>query len=219
MANFESFIPEIELAEGGFQKNETDGGNYNSLNQLVGTNRGIAASTYERYIGRPPTEQDMRNITRDVALTIFKNNYWNVIKADQINSQAIAETFVDMKINAVGRNAERIMQESLNELGHNLVVDKSIGDLTLNAMNNTHPKELFLKYNQKRRDFYNNIQNHNYPLWEWANDSWQSRVTRLYEKHINALNKIKEFTQKNKKSILGTLFIMALSLGLIIKNK
>jgi len=65
--DFSLFMPSLKKAEGGYQNDKADNGNKNSLGQIVGTNRGISARTYEGIIGRPPTVEDMKAITPKIA--------------------------------------------------------------------------------------------------------------------------------------------------------
>ena len=76
--------------EGGYQKLSSDPGNYNSKGELVGTNFGVSAKAYESWINRPPTEEDIRSITKELATYIFKVWYWDAVRASEIHSQAVA---------------------------------------------------------------------------------------------------------------------------------
>lgn len=151
MANFQYFQNTVAQLEGGYQNSRNDPGNKNSLGQFVGTMNGISAPVYERFIGRVPSVEDMKSITKAVAAQIFKINYWDAMKADFINSQAVAETFVDHGINAGVGTAIRIMQRVLNtKFGNNLAVDGKIGTMTLNAINKANSVELFNEFSNAR---------------------------------------------------------------------
>ena len=120
MAQFSLYLPLLTQVEGGFQKNPKDRGNYNSKGELVGTNLGISAPVYEAYIGFPPNERDMLNITKDVAASIFKDWFWDRIGASQIKSQSVANIIVDHGVNAglasIGRIVQRILNKDFNFL-------------------------------------------------------------------------------------------------------
>lgn len=158
MANFNTFLPLLERAEGGYQKLSNDTGNYNSLGQLVGTNYGISAPVYEAWIGRVPTETDMRNMSKSVALQIYKAWYWDKMKGDQIYSQSVANILVDHSVNAGTGGASKLVQRVLNEhFGYRLTVDGAVGNQTLNAINKTVPQPLFDRIKEARKDFYESI--------------------------------------------------------------
>jgi hypothetical protein len=80
--------------EGGYQCYTNDVANYNSLHQLVGTNYGVGALTYEDYIGHPPTKEEMQNMPSDVPTQIMKK-YWHIIEGDILTSQSVAELILD----------------------------------------------------------------------------------------------------------------------------
>lgn len=177
MAYFGNFNDTVAQLEGGYQKIKSDPGNYNSRKQLVGTKYGISAPVYEEWIKRVPSENDMRNITKQTANIIFKRNYWDRLKADSIQSQAVAETLVDHGINAGTGAAAKIMQRVLNaRFGKNLAVDGVIGPISLRAINSVDADELFVAYNAARIDFYEKINNPN-----WLS-IWKNRVKSIASK-------------------------------------
>lgn len=156
MASYRDFKRKIQRNEGGFQKLRNDRGNYNSLGRLVGTNYGVSAKVFEEIIGRPPSEADMRRITQKQAHTIFKARFWDVIKADQINSQKVADVFADHAINANPKTATKIVQRTLNDyFGYSLRIDGTVGEKTLNAINSTNELMLFRAIAQERIKAYN----------------------------------------------------------------
>jgi len=184
MANFNAFISHITAAEGGYQKIPSDPGNYNSRGELVGTNHGISAKTFERVYGYPPSKQDMLNITETEALNIFKRLYWNKIKGDYINSQAVAETFADHAINSGVGTAVKLMQYALQALGYNVTADGIMGNQTLNAINSADAGKLFREYNDRRRIYYSGLKNFS----RWGR-IWFNRIRDLERKHLPFLYK------------------------------
>lgn len=157
-ASFYTYLPLLEAAEGGYQKLVNDSGNYNSLGQLVGTNYGISAPVYENWIGRPPSEQDMRSITKSMANEIYKAWYWDRIGASLIDNQSIANVIVDHAVNAGVGAAGKLVQRVLNNhFGFNLVVDGVIGPQTRSAINRVDPAILHTKIIEAREQFYRDL--------------------------------------------------------------
>jgi lysozyme family protein len=184
MSKFSLYIPLLIEAEGGFQILANDSGNYNSRGELVGTNHGISAPVYEEWIGRPPTEQDMRQITKTIALEIYKAWYWNKIGANYIKNQSIANLIVDHGVNAGVGAAGKMVQEVLNtEFGFDLVVDGAIGSKTRAAINAVNQNELHEALKAARERFYKRLNN---SFWEGI---W--------------LNRLKKFVFSEKKKSLG----------------
>lgn len=179
MASYPIFKEKIQRAEGGFQLLINDKGNYNSNGELVGTNYGVSARVYERFIGIPPTMADMKNITQNEAHNIFKSQFWDSIKADEINSQALAETFADHAINASPRASTKIMQRVLNEtFNKNLVVDGVAGKKTIQAINSIDATQLFNAFSKGRLKYYNNLDDCKYFC-----KAWHGRVNELATDH------------------------------------
>lgn len=155
---FELYVPLLLHVEGGYQNMAGDPGNYNSLGQRVGTNKGISARAYESWIKRPPTIADMKAITEEIALVIYRTWYWNALKADFINDQNVANIIVDHAVNAGPVPAGKLLQRALNEeFGKGLVVDGAVGNKTLAAVNSVDGKRLFDKIKAERVEFYNEL--------------------------------------------------------------
>lgn len=156
MANFNSYLPLLQQVEGGFQKLSKDRGNYNSRGELAGTNYGISARWYESVLGYPPTEADMRAITKSQAQNLFQVYFWNAQGGNRINNQAVANTIIDHEINA--GNGVLIAQRVLNRyFGFRLAEDDAIGPNTLNAINSVDPSGFVEKYNEARADHYRSL--------------------------------------------------------------
>ena len=149
MANFIGAYLRTAAHEGGYQNDSVDTGNYNSRNELVGTNWGINAQVYESWIGYPPSERDMRSMTSATAKSIYKARYWNNINGDQIGSQALAEILYDGHVNH-GNTGIRLMQEVLG-----VQQDGKVGPITLDALNSGDTAYIYNAYKQSRIDFYN----------------------------------------------------------------
>lgn len=179
MASYEIFKRKIQRAEGGFQMLVEDKGNYNSEEELVGTNFGISAKVYQKIIGRPPTIEDMKNITLAESHSIFKRLFWDKINADNINSQAVAETFADHAINASPFYSTRIMQRVLNNtFGKSLIIDGVSGNKTISAINSVDPVQLFNAFSKGRKNYYNSLRD-----CEHFCTAWHGRVEELAKDH------------------------------------
>ena len=178
MASYEKFKASIQQHEGGYQNIPTDWGNYNSLDELVGTNFGISARFYESVIGVPPTEQDMLNITQAEAHGLFKNEFWDKVLADHINSQEVAEMIADHAINSQPYKTTKIVQRVLNnKFGKRLKVDGLFGTKTLVAVNSVDFKQLFIEIGLARKVYYEAR-----PDFNHHGKSWLRRLRLLSDK-------------------------------------
>jgi lysozyme family protein len=201
MASFQAYIPLLDKVEGGYQNLSNDRGNYNSLGQLVGTNFGISAQTYELWIKRPPSVGDMKNMLKSTALTIYKNWFWNALKADFYTNQSVANIIVDHGVNAGVVTSAKILQKVLNEsFGFNLIIDGIIGNKTITALNSVNQSSLHQKILEARIDYYKKLGGSFLQSW---------------------LNRLKTFFfQENVKNVIGvsTILVFALTGYLIFKK-
>ncbi|MEM6397790.1 MAG: glycosyl hydrolase 108 family protein [Bacteroidota bacterium] len=151
MASFDIAYKIVANHEGGYQKLKNDPGNFNSRGQLVGTNWGINAKVYEGYLGRPPSEKDMRAMSKTTAKSIYKRNYWDPIKGDQLPDQQLANFMFDGHVNH-GSWGIKLMQRVLG-----LREDGALGPITLKAILSKNPRDLFNAYKKARIRFYHGI--------------------------------------------------------------
>lgn len=90
------------------------------------------------------TENDVKSLTYSQAKDILKRKYWDMIQADNIESERIAIKLFDCAVNMGPTRATRIAQEALNDLRYGLVVDGLMGPKTLSALNGSDEDVFFL---------------------------------------------------------------------------
>lgn len=175
---FDKAVELVLQKEGGFQKHKNDTGNYNSIGQLVGTNWGIAAMTYERYLKQIPTEQDMREMRLETAKDIYHALYWLPIRADQIKSEALAITLFDWHVNA-GNTAVRYLQRLVGA-----TPDGKVGPRTIEAVNkylDVNGEAATVKlYTEYRERFYRDLVTRR-PRNRVFLAGWLNRTRKVYE--------------------------------------
>lgn len=197
--NFNAYLPLLLQVEGGYQNNPNDAGNFNSLGQNAGTNKGISARFYEQVIKRPPTVADMKAITTQMATNLYEQYFWNPLRASEINSQAIANTVVDHHVNS-GQGV-KLAQLVLNQhFKKNLSIDNKMGPQTLNALNSVNEGYFVSRYNEARAGFYSTLSNSSTFLAGW-------------------LKRLESFAVAHKKKILGFNTIVAVALVLFLITK
>lgn len=92
----------VKSAEGGYSSDKKDRGNYVKTKwgkRFVGTNHGISAPILMEYLGRIPTQDDMRNLTYEEALLIYEKQYWKPQNLSLFNNQSIANLIYDGCVN------------------------------------------------------------------------------------------------------------------------
>ena len=183
--------------EAGFQNQEKDKGNY--LNgQLIGTNRGITPAAYKEYYGKDPSIEDMKNLTKEQALDVYKTNYVNKPKFDQISDPNLQAAVVDFGINSGPEQATKVLQKLVG-----VEADGKLGPNTLQAINN-YQGDLLQDYLNQRRDFIKSLNNETYEK------GWLNRIDEIQEltspEIIEDLQKAKdrEFKQLGSGAQVGT---------------
>ena len=76
--NFDNCLIMLLKHEGGFVNHPKDPGGM--------TNLGVTKAVYDKWVGRTSTEQDMRNLTPEDVAPIYKKNYWDRVKGDDLPS-------------------------------------------------------------------------------------------------------------------------------------
>lgn len=120
MADFNKFIGELLLTEGGYVNDPSDSGGE--------TNFGITVTVAREngYTG------SMKAMPVEVAKKIYKKIFWDSLKLDEFKSQELAEVLCDMSVNAGIGKGKEVMQKMINYMTtDNIVVDKVIGSGTM----------------------------------------------------------------------------------------
>ncbi|MBD5280807.1 MAG: peptidoglycan domain protein [Bacteroides sp.] len=132
----------------------------------------VTLSTYRAYRKtkgfRSTTKQNLRNISFNEWRDILKDNFWDLWKADKIESQGIANILVDW-IWASGPKAIRYAQKIIG-----VKADGIVGPLTLSAINNSNQEELFKKIRISRELHYRQCKG----AWKYLN-GWLRRLNAI----------------------------------------
>lgn len=144
MARAEILKPFILSWEGGYSCTPGDRGG--------ATNKGVTLATFRKVFGNDKTVTDLKSITDEQWMYIFRSYYWDKWKADGIKSQSIANLIVDWYWTS-GVYGIKLPQKILG-----VTIDGIVGPKTLAAINNyPNEKELFLKLWKEREDFFKRI--------------------------------------------------------------
>lgn len=104
MAKFDNAIPYIKKAEGGLSRAITDSASKNpapfTYNGKTGwhTNKGITYETFKYMaskVGYAANADNFFKMPDSIWLGIYKKGYWDEVKGDLYNSQALANAIVD----------------------------------------------------------------------------------------------------------------------------
>jgi len=134
--SFEKAIERVLTHEGGYVNDPRDNGGE--------TNWGItiAVARANGYQG------SMRTMSRVQAKAIYRKQYWDAVKADQLPF-IIAYQLFDAAVNHGVRRAVMLMQQCVGT-----TQDGVIGGKTIQAINTRNPQQLALLFNAVRLEFY-----------------------------------------------------------------
>ena len=155
--NWQSSLEEILHHEGGYVNPPRDPGGE--------TNLGVTKRVYEEWGG----EKDMRDLTREDVEPIYKQNYWDVVKGDQLPAGLDLCVF-DFGVNAGPGRAAKYLQRMIGT-----TVDGGIGPNTLKSVEyyveENGLEQTIEKYQEERQLYYESL-----PTFDTFGRGWTRRV-------------------------------------------
>jgi len=187
MANIEHLIPHILKWETGVTKQSSETmqqyfercrkkGFANDPLDLGGaTQSGLTLKTYKAYCKQKgistPTVTNLKNIPYATWLAVMKTLFWDKCKGDLINSQSVADMFIDFAWGS-GGGVKKVQQT----LG--LIADGIVGMKTITALNSRQPLDMFNIIKNARINYYNTLVARNPSQRKWLK-GWMNRVNDL----------------------------------------
>lgn len=163
MANFSDALILILKHEGGYVDHPNDPGGE--------TNFGISKRAYP--------DLDIKNITMDQVSEIYRKDYWDRIKGDDL-PYPIALCVFDTAVNSGVARASRWLQETCNATPDGVIGPKTVQNV-LNAWENNHTYVL-TNYMGKRLDFLKRL-----TTWETFGKGWARRIDETLEHAIGEI--------------------------------
>jgi lysozyme family protein len=201
MASFKKYADKLLLLEGGFVDHPADYGR--------ATNRGITLATWQAY-GRDINKdgknnvEDLKLISEADALQVYKTYFWDTVKGDHIQNQALAEIVFDMFVNAPSI-AVKMLQAILNRhFGKNLATDGVFGPSTLAATNSVDAGKLHDLYKEVRVIYYNYRANNLESSGYWPTFFQAQGIRAIESQKVflkGWLNRVASFSNQFKKKV------------------
>ena len=141
--NFDKCLAKLLSHEGGYVNHPKDPGGM--------TNLGVTKRVYDDWIGRESTEQEMRDLTPTDVGPIYKKNYWDRVKGDNLPSGVDWCAF-DWAVNSGSGRPAKAIQRAVGA-----AADGAIGPMTLKAVADKDPKEIIEYVFQVRQSFYESL--------------------------------------------------------------
>jgi len=120
------------------------------------TNIGITYAVWRAKHG-PTQDHRFLNMNSQDWFEIFKEGYWNTMRADQFLSQEVAVFVTGMCWGSGKRQATKSLQQAIINCGVNVVKDGELGPKTIAAANSIDPQKLFDALTNERERFFKAI--------------------------------------------------------------
>jgi len=115
------------------------------------TNLGVTKKVYEEYLGREVTEDEMRALTPEDVAPLYKRNYWDRVKGDDLPSGLDWAVF-DWAVNSGTGRSAKALQTCIGA-----TADGAIGPNTLKTLAECDPKEIVMQMFEARQAFYESL--------------------------------------------------------------
>ena len=162
MAEFNLAISTVLAHEGGFVNDPNDKGeatNYGiSLRYLQSTGQ---LNKYDFDHDGAITANDIAMLTRDEAIEIYRESWWNKYDYERFVDQQVANKVLDMAVNMGQKQATKLLQRSVNRANDNqhLSCDGVLGPMTMEAVNKIDPIKLIPILKTECAQFYEDLVN------------------------------------------------------------
>jgi len=178
--NWEDFFEMLIKHEGGFTDDQRDKGNSqgDGHGNEGSTMLGVTAYTWAAYTKKPAPKEVMRKLTKEDVKPLYKANYWDVVRADQLPSGCDISV-ADLCVNAGPKQAAKILQRVVGA-----TADGRIGPKTIGAVHNFSPEEILHKYYDGREGFYRSLDD--YKIY---GNGWTRRNKETLEQALELLEK------------------------------
>lgn len=143
-SGFNAALDIILHHEGGYVHHKSDPGGR--------TNLGVTQRTWEGWVGRPSNEAEMRALTVDKVAPLYRKNYWDAVKGDDL-PPALALCVFDFGVNAGPSRAIKMLQRLVGA-----AADGVIGPNTLAAVKSAGDVDALVRgYQNFRRAYYKSL--------------------------------------------------------------
>ena len=176
--NWHDFFEMLLEHEGGFTDDQRDKGNSqgDGYGNMGTTMLGVTSWNWAKYTGKAAPPEVMKKLTKEDVEPLYKRNYWDVVKADDLPS-GLDISVSDLAVNAGPSQASKLLQRVVGA-----AADGKIGPNTLRSVMNHEPKEILEKYYDARESFYRSLKD-----YEHFGRGWSRRNKETLEKALKLI--------------------------------
>ena len=164
--NFDKCMSMLLAHEGGYVNHPSGPGGMNNL--------GVTKRTYDEYHGTDVTEDEMRALTKADVEPIYRRNYWNRCRCQDLPSGVDWAVF-DFAVNAGTGRAAKALQQAVE-----VEQDGSIGPLTLMKVKKVPVENIINRTAVYREQFYRSLK-----TFDTFGRGWLRRNDETREQALN----------------------------------
>jgi len=165
--NFIEALEHVLKHEGGFVNHPKDPAGI--------TNLGVTIAVWEEWVGRESSEKEMRSLTPEMVAPLYKQKYWDRVKADDLPSGVNYAVF-DAGVNSGTGRAAKWLQEAVGA-----VADGAIGEKTLAKVKAHDADALVNAYCDNRLNFLKGLK-----TFDTFGKGWTRRVEEVRQVALDA---------------------------------
>lgn len=158
--NFDQCLAVTLVQEGGFSNDPHDPGG--------ATNFGITIADYKEFKGTDVTPEDVKNMTKEEAVEIYRTKYWNPMRCAEMPKGVDLAVF-DFGVNSGNSRSIKFLQQILG-----VTADGSLGPITMAAVNASDPHGLVQQLCARRLAFLQGLK-----TFEFFGKGWTRRVNEV----------------------------------------
>ena len=143
--NFEKSLELVLAHEGGYVHHALDPGGR--------TNLGVTQRVWEAWVGHKVDEAEMRSLTKEMVLPLYRKEYWDAVHGDKLPCGADYLAF-DFAVNAGAFRCIKTIQRALN-----ITADGIICPVTLKTIQDTNAEDFINSFSAAKKSFYRSLTN------------------------------------------------------------
>ena len=171
--NFSSSLDLLLKHEGGYVNHPDDPGGR--------TNYGVTQRVYEDFLGREVTEKEMKEMPLEDVRAIYKENYWDRIRGDDLPS-GIDFCVFDWAVNAGISRASKALQQAVNVDDDGIIGSQTVAMVCVQANHTNVVNTIAVK----RENFYRDLKTFDTfgRGWLRRNDETRQSALKMAEKDV-----------------------------------
>jgi lysozyme family protein len=166
-SNWDKSFELVMHSEGGFSTDPRDKGNHMPDGRPGCTNWGVTMITYEMYVGRQATIEEMKALTKEDVKPLYKKLFWDKCWCDKL-PEGLDYLIFDFAVNAGCGMAIILLQRAVGS-----PEDGGMGPNTFAATMKHDAQALIDEYSKTKTNFYISLAN---PVYE---KGWLNRVAHV----------------------------------------